>query len=685
MPIFAITVFLSAFLLFSIQPMIAKFLLPSFGGTAAVWATCLVVFQTLLLAGYAYAHLLRIKLSPTRQRWVHLGVLAVSLLFLPPKPTVHLAADPSVTPVWELLRCLFTSVGVPFFALSATAPLLMEWFRQSFPTRPPDRLYAFSNAGSLLALISYPFLLEANFTRTGLSQFWAGGLGVFFLVCLGVAWKTRAITPAVNLGKSSRPSHPTPAAQVTPNRSGWLWVALSAVGSGLLLALTNQISQDVAPMPLLWVAPMAVYLVTFILCFESQRFYRRTIFMPACFVALIGLAWLLKEGYLLGFWPQVGSYLAVLFCGCMVCHGELYRLRPAAERLTAYYLAISLGGALGGIFVALVAPVVFKTLLETSILASGIASLVAIIVWQERAKVSNWKLASAAAILVIASHTLSQRELRQESIHYARNFYGAYRVTESPLLRLGNVSYPLINGTARVLHSGQIYHGLQFTNTEAATIATTYYSTESGLGLVFRNLPASTNRHIGAIGLGVGTIASYAQAGDRVRFYELNPAVLKIAETHFTVLSRSAGDTTVVLGDGRLSLEREAKQEFDLLILDAFAGDSIPMHLLTEEAMRGYVRHLKPTGVMAFHVSNSHLDLEPIVRALARQHGFRSLLIPPQMTAPETGKLASMWMLLSANESFFRLPEIANTSDLTFGKTPLLWTDDHSSILPILR
>jgi len=687
MPFFAATVFFSAFLLFSIQPMIAKFLLPSFGGTAAVWATCLVFFQTLLLAGYAYAHLLRVKLPPARQRWVHLCVLTVSLLFLPPKPAVHLATDATVTPVWELLRCLIASVGLPFFALSATAPLLMEWFRQWVPNRPPDRLYAFSNAGSLLALISYPFLLEPSFTRTELATFWAVGMGGFLLLCAGVAWKTR--NPKATAASQNNPSaRPALAISTKMHSPIWIWVALSAVGSGLLLALTNQITQDVAPMPLLWIAPLAVYLVTFILCFESQRFYRRSIFMPACFATLMALAWLLKEGYLFGFWPQIGGYLAVLSCSCMVCHGELYRLRPAPERLTSYYLAISLGGAVGGVFVAVVAPVTFKTLLETPLIAIMIAALGTFILWRERGTkplANLWKFAIAATGLVVASHAFVQRELRRDSIHYARNFYGAYHVTEGTILRLNKKSTPLTDGPARVLHSGQIYHGLQFTNPKVAAIATTYYSTQGGLGLAFRNLPARTNRHVGAIGLGVGTIAAYAQPGDRLRFYELNPAVLRIADDYFTYLSRCAGSVTVVLGDGRLSLEREPNQEFDLLILDAFAGDSIPMHLLTEEAMRVYVRQLKPTGVMAFHISNSHLDLEPVVRALAQKGGFSARLIPAQETPTETGKLASVWMLLSANAAFFRQPEIAATPNLTSGRSPLLWTDDHSSILPILR
>src|ERR1035437_7698521 len=415
MPIFVVTVFLGSFLLFAVEPMVAKFLLPSFGGTAAVWSTWLVLFQTLLLAGYAYVHLLRTTLSPKAQRWTHLGVLTFALLFLPPAPHVHLTTNTSGTPVWELLRCLFTSIGVPFFALSATAPLLMEWFRQSFPGRAHDRPYPCPNAGSLLALLAYPTLLEPAFTRITQAWLWAVAMGLFLAACAAVAWRSRP-------GQAS-PASPPPEPQrghivrreVKRRRGGrgstqpgvhaalpaWLWIALPACGSGLLLALTNQLSQDVATMPLLWVIPMAVYLLTFILCFEGSRSYKRGIFIPAAFLSFFFLAWLLDQGYLQGFWLQVGGYLGVLFLGCMVCHGELYRLRPNPERLTAYYLAIALGGALGGMFVALVAPALFRTFLETPIISVAVAGLITFILWRERPR---WSFAlSAQALALIGS------------------------------------------------------------------------------------------------------------------------------------------------------------------------------------------------------------------------------------------------------------------------------------------
>lgn len=687
MPLFAVAVCLSAFLLFSVQPMVARFILPSFGGTAAVWATCMVVFQTLLLAGYAYAHLLRVKLSAKQQRWTHLTVLAAALLFLPPVPSVNAAAA-IAHPVWELLRSVLTSVGVPFFALAATAPLLMEWFRQSFPKRTPDRLYAFSNAGSLLALASYPALIEPGLGSRMQALCWAGGMLLFLVICAVTAWRSG------KLGQSSRPAAVDCPAQVESARVErstpmWLWVALAACGSALLLALTNQITQDVAPMPLLWVAPLGVYLLTFVLCFESTRFYKRWIFMPGCFVAFLLLAWLLHNGYLQGFWTQVSGYLTVLFCGCMLCHGELYHLRPPPERLTTFYLCLSLGGALGGMFVALVAPAIFSMILETPIIATAVLSFVIIILKREgcrwSCRVSPATAAEFGTLCVVLSLSYALLDLRKESIYMVRNFYGVYRVKEAPRLRLDNVDYPLTSGVARILYSGQIYHGLQFTNSDASGIATTYYGTEGGLGLVFRTLADGTNRNIGAVGLGVGTLATYGRTGDNIRFYELNPASLDIAKSYFTFLTNCEATTEVVLGDGRLSLELEPAQNFDLLVLDAFAGDSIPTHLLTDEAMKTYRRHLKPSGVIAFHISNGHLNLEPVVRALAEQHGFRSLLVPPQTTDPRSGKLASMWMLLSESDAFFRRPEIASMPKYNTGRAPILWTDDYSSILPILH
>ncbi len=748
MLIFTIAVFLSSFLLFAVQPLIAKFLLPSFGGAAGVWATCLVCFQVLLLGGYAYAHGLRTWLSPRAQRWTHLCLLGLALVFLPPMPILpHEAIN---APVWRLLKALMTSIGLPFFALSATAPLVMEWFRQACPERSPDRLYAFSNAGSLLALLAYPALLEPLFSRRTQAWLWAAGMGLFVMVCGVTAWvswnsaRTRT-TPTTSARRqntgSSTYDATLPIAQPLPidgpcpgTRSSthnlppsapflsrarrqplvWLlWVALPFCGSGLLLALTNQISQDVAPTPLLWVAPLAVYLVTFILCFESPRWYLRGCFIPAAFLSFLALAWLLDQGYLQGFWVQVTGYLGVLFAACMVCHGELYRLRPAPERLTAYYLAISFGGALGGSFVALVAPAIFKTFLETPILAVVIPSLVTFVLWKGagakrkaspvtaaqkthsrpwRSAADYWPfvvrahwLALGGTAAIAASLTYAGFDVRKDSIYATRSFYGAYRVKEGPTLLLDGIEHPLGPGAARVLLSGQIYHGLQFTNPAAAGIPTTYYCEEGGLGLAFRELPARTNRNIGAVGLGAGTLAAYAQPGDHLRFYELNPDVLQLAQTKFSFLGACVGKVEVVLGDGRLSLEREPPHGFDLLVLDAFSGDSIPTHLLTDEAMRIYQRQLKPEGVMAFHISNSHLDLEPVVRALAERHGLTAVLVPPRQMDVSTGKLPSVWMLLSANPQFFERPGVAGLTSVSSGRQPLLWTDDYSSILPILH
>jgi hypothetical protein len=712
MPIFICAVFLSSFLLFSVQPMMAKFLLPSFGGTAAVWAVCVVFFQVLLLGGYTYAHILRTKLPEAAQRWAHVGILAVSLLFLPPAPVLHLTADAAQMPVWALLRCLLVTIGLPFFALSATAPLLMEWFRQSFPARSPDRLYAFSNAGSLLALLSYPIVLEPGFSRGMQARLWGGGVVIFAVVC-GIAACRSPKSKVQSPKPEALPLTKEPDKSKIENQKSkmLLWICLPACGSGLLLALTNQMSQDVAPMPLLWVAPMSVYLLTFILCFEGSRSYVRQFFIPACFLSLLMLAWLLDEGYLHGFWVQVGGYLAVLFFACMVCHGELYRLRPEPERLTAFYLAIALGGAIGGLFVAIVAPAIFNTLLETPVLAVAIASLTTLILWKGAAQAgpawaphrteANRQTRRGAArtprltvpvIALIATGAIAASlgyvvyDLRADSICFARNFYGPYRVKEGPTLMLDRVNYPLTPGPARVLLSGQIYHGLQFLAPNAAKIPTTYYCEEGGLGLAFSELPVTTNRNIGAIGLGAGTVTAYGRAGDRIRIYELSPAVLRLAKTYFTYLSNCAAHVDVVLGDGRLSLQREPDQHFDLLVLDAFAGDSIPVHLLTDEAMALYLRHIKPEGVIAIHISNSHLELEPVVRALADKHGLIAGLVPPKFVDPREGKLASAWMLLSSNRDFFNRPGMAGVlTSSTSNRAPLLWTDDHSSILPILH
>ncbi len=445
-------------------------------------------------------------------------------------------------------------------------------------------------------------------------------------------------------------------------------------------------------MPLLWVVPMAVYLLTFILCFEGPRSYKRGLFIPAAFVSFFFLAWLLDLGYLHGFWLQVGGYLSVLFLACMVCHGELYRLRPRPERLTAYYLAIALGGALGGIFVALVAPAIFKTFLETPILTVAVAGLVTFILWRQPIR---WSFAlSTAAVALMSSLAIAAGlgyvllDLRKQSIYVTRSFYGAYRVKEVSVMPLDGMDYPLTAGTARILLSGQIYHGLQFTNPAAAMTPTAYFCQEEGLGVTFRALTARTNRNIGVVGLGAGTLAAYARPGDHLRFYEINPDVVRIAQTYFTFLTNCPGSVDVVLGDGRLSLEREPSQHFDLLLLDAFAGDSVPLHLLTDQAMQTYLRHLKPGGVIVFNISNSHVDLQPVLRALADRHGLTAVLAPPRYVDPCDGNLASAWMILTANREFLDQPEVAALRRSTFfvsSRRPILWTDDYSSILPILH
>jgi hypothetical protein len=702
--LFAVAVFLSAFLLFSVQPMVAKYLLPAFGGTAGVWATCLAVFQVLLLAGYAYAHWLCRSAKPGAQRWVHLAALGAALLFLPIVPRVPSAAEVMDIPVWQLMRTLAISVGLPFLALSATAPLLMDWFRQSHPGRTPDRLYAFSNAGSLLALVLYPVLIDPAFARHTQARLWAGGMVMFVVVCALIAWGTRnCVTHGASAlagkgaGLSPKAGKAEGVTVASPPASGaiWLWIVLPACGSGLLLALTNQICQDVTPVPLLWMAPMSVYLVTFILCFEGPRSYKRGLFMSLCMAGLLLLAWLLYYGGMHGFGFQVGAYLAILFAGCMVCHGEVYRIRPGPEKLTAYYLCIALGGAVGGTFVAIVAPLVFKGIYETPFLTLLLASLVTLLVWRERLRISLGgkglpagpvALTTSMAILLALVWVVYQRQ--QQSIYSTRSFYGVYQVKEGPTWLINNVPFPLVHGPGRVLVSGQVYHGFQFLDPKAGGYPTTYYSPESGLGLAFRELTKQTNRWIGAVGLGTGTLAAYARPGDRIRAYELNPDVVRIAQRYFTFLTNSPAKIDVVLGDGRVSLEREPDHLFDLLVLDAFSGDSIPTHLLTDEAMRVYLRHLAQDGVMAFHISNTHLDLEPVVRALANQHGLRSILVPPVELDPRTGKLSAIWMLVTASDAFCARQPIracADESDAADNGRRLLWTDDHFSILPILR
>lgn len=640
---FGMATFLGAFLLFQLQPLIGKFILPWFGGATAVWTVCLLFFQVALLAGYAYAH----GLSRLPQRWqtlVHLGVTGTGLLFMPIAPNRPL---PGGEPTWQILALLLASVGLPYFALAATSPLLQVWFYRTLPERSPYRLYALSNAGSLLALISFPFVFEPLFSRQTLSQLWSWGFGAFCLVLMACAVRTR--------------DHPAPGQRLAMRP---LWVLLPAAGSVMLLATTNKICQDVAVVPFLWIAPLALYLLSFIVAFNDSRWYQRPIFLSALVLLSVAVCLMLFMAPHPPLLLQIAVYCAWLFVCCMVCHGEVFRLRPHPSGLTGFYLSIAAGGALGGIFVGLVAPVLFNNYFELH-LGMLLAPALLVFVLKAEGRAHAWK--TAAALTVLLAWALGEHiaRLHKDVVAQNRNFYGVLRVLE--------YSRQVPNAHLRRMNSGDITHGEQYVHRDLAMLPTSYYAEPSGVGQALKAISPG-QRRVGIVGLGIGTLAAYGHAGDTFRFYEINPASLAFAREHFSYLGRATSLVEVVLGDARVSLEREPPQSYDLLALDAFSGDAVPVHLLTREAFTAYQRHLKRDGTIAVHVTNRHLDLVPVVENIAQHHGLAATYVAyePKGIA---WHYASYWMLLK---------RITNAPPPRPDRVRL-WTDDYASLLPLLK
>jgi hypothetical protein len=677
---FPLTIFLSAFLLFLVQPMMGRYVLPWFGGGPAVWSVCLLFFQTMLLAGYAGAHWLALRRSPKLQSSVYISLLAASLLFLPVRPSAALWKPlSSADPAGRILLLLIASVGGPYLLLSATGPLLQRWFTLSEPGKPPWRLYALSNFGSLLALLSYPFAVEPFLRLSSQAWMWSGLYVGFAALSASVAWRFRSVAPAAaELETADEPAEKPGVWTVV------FWLALAACGSTLLVATTNQISQEIAVNPFLWVAPLAIYLLTFILTFESDRFYRRAVFATAAgvFAALGCIVPSASVGLSLRI--QLVLYLSALLVTCMICQGELARSRPSPGYLTMFYLTVAAGGALGGVFVALLAPYLFTEFLEYPI-GLAAACLLGFAGWLRSGAWALWtrgnvgvRVPLMALLLggftaVVATVTMSD----QPSIASARNFYGTLRVTHQTDH----------NGLLRELRHGRTRHGFQYHAYPQRTWPTSYYGPHSGVGIALKALDR-LNRRVGIIGLGAGTMAVWGRSGDTFRFYEINPDVEKMARDWFTYLKDSKARTEIVLGDARVQLERELgaghSENFDLLAVDAFSSDAIPYHLLTAECADVYRRHLAPGGLLLLHISNRVLNLEPVARGMAEHLGWKPVLL---ITGDdqETGESASSWVLLTPNAEFLERTGLGSMVSPWTRRTPILWTDDFVSLWHVLN
>ena len=733
----ASTIFVSAFLLFLVQPLIARQILPWFGGSAAVWTLCLVFFQVVLLLGYFYADWLSRRPLRT-QAVVHALLLLAACAMGPVIPDAAWKPTGQGDPAAGVLAVLAATIGLPYLAVCTTGPLVQSWVARLHAGDAPRqarvyRLFALSNLAALFALVVYPFVLEPVFALRTQAVAWSVGFGLFAALAIVSVLAVARAKPA----PVTATAEAAPAAPATP--LSWtdqiLWLVLSALGTVTLLAVSAFITQDIASVPMLWIVPLALYLLSFVLCFDSDFWYRRWLFWPAVLVLAPVMGWYLNT-------PQrslpipaaVGLFCAGLFAICMFSNGELARARPGPARLTRFYLLLALGGALGGIFAGVVAPHFFNGYWE---LPASLAVPGLIVLWLTRAR-QQWawlafafavvvaygvfiRMASvavslpvfyamAAALAVSAALYTAWRarawaagaglfgalvsvavawltvsnvlEADNRTMLRVRNFYGALRVEQ--------LGIPGALTASRRLMHGVISHGEQLQGAVQRRLASTYYGPKSGAGLALLTNRGDAPQRVGVIGLGVGTLAAYGRSGDTVRFYEINPRVTAAAHSHFSYLADSPAKIEIAQGDARLLMQQEldahGSQRFDAIMVDAFSGDAIPMHLMTREALDLYRRHLLPAGVIAFHISNRHLDLAPVVKRLAGDAGMKAVRVRFE---PAAGNLtlehASEYVLLTRDERFLQDPVVRERGEAIDAGSATAWTDDHSNLLAALR
>jgi len=672
--LFAAAVFLGAFLLFLVEPIAAKQLVPVLGGSAAVWITCLVFFQTALLCAYLYAHWMA-----RRPRWIVYFTLLLAGFASAIGWCLHSfgTGSGSAHPILTVFVVLGATIGLPFLALGTTSPLMQVWWARLHGSAIPYRLFALSNFASLLALALYPTLIEPEFTLHAQRIAWCCGFAVFALLNGALALTVRkTATPSETLPiASSDDGAPAPFAQKT------LWILLPMGAAMQLSAVTSYLTANIAAIPLLWILPLAVYLLSIILAFEYPRLLPRGIVLRFLIVMLAGLGYALSKQDVE--WPlhiSIAFFLIESFAACLFCHTEAYRLRPRrASESTVFYLLFAAGGALGSFIIGIVFPLLFRFNFDLVITCAFTALLASVVTWQDG---WNSRLLWGVATIVMALQIFWINIVSWRNTTVAvRNFYGALRVKQT---------FGVPGATLRTLTNGNVEHGTQiFGSEEQRHTPTSYYARDSGVGLAIRFCCPGTNpdrsRNIGVIGLGAGTIAAYGRPGDRIQFYEINPAVAPIARNVFTYIRDSGAQITIVPGDARTSLAAEPPQDFDVLVIDAFSGDAIPLHLLTTQALALYRRHLAPDGIIAFHISNRHVDLQPPIALLARSAGIQAVAVTT-LANDQRDEFTATWMLLSDNAAFFAQPEVARVAHQP-ETIPRLrpWTDDFSGLLPVLH
>ena len=728
-PLFVATILTGSFLLFLVQPMVARMALPRLGGAPAVWHSAMLVYQALLLGGYAYAHWLG-RIAPRWQAVIHLAVLLVAALWLPiGLNAMALPADaqPAIWVPW----LLGLSIGPLFFAISAQAPLLQRWFSISSEGQDPYALYAASNFGSFAGLIAYPLIVEPGLALWGQRWLWTGGYVLVALLVAGCALTLRRAPVAVIA--EAAPASPAP----TAGRVAY-WILLALVPSGLMLATSTYITTDIVAMPLLWVLPLGLYLLSFTIAFSERRGVANLLTRLAPIVILL-FGGVLVTGNQGMPYLDAGLTLILLFVVAVALHSAMYEVRPAADRLTGFYLAMSVGGVLGGVFAALIAPLVFDWTYEYPILILAAGALVPqnpLFRWatdygRESAQQGRIVvLATALVVVLLIVLALNFPGTASEAVSPIQGLLFAALVTlgvlvigvrsafvvtlAGALIALGGYRslvlsmqpnartrsyfgiYTVLGGEAvgvRQLKHGTTVHGTQLLGSpERERTPTAYYVPQSGVGQAMQAVPALYGDHarIGVVGLGSGTLACYARPGQDWRFYEIDPAIVKIARDtgQFTFLRRCLPDPRIEVGDARLNLAVEPGGSLDLLALDAFSSDSVPMHLMTREAFASYARVLAPDGLLLVHISNRFLDLEPVVSSAAAAgawHGARLLYFPAPGGPP--GGTPSLWIALSHDAGKIAALRARNAAWTPLPRYPGFtpWSDDYSTILPLIK
>ena len=623
-------------------------------------------FQSVLLAGYAYADLTT-RLGARRQALLHVALLVVSLACLPIIASSGWKPRGEEEPISRILLLLVATIGLPYFLLSTTTPLLQSWYWRRFRSAVPYRLFALSNFASLLALLGFPVLFEPVFDLKQLGWGWSLLFGLFALLCAGTALLSMNGFDPVEKDAAPKP------ATALPVKDQVLWLALSAMGSVMLLAVTNHVTQNVSSVPFLWVLPLALYLITFILVFDHPRWYLRGALLVALVALLPAMAYYIPS---LDLRVAAPLYMAGMFVACMVCHGELARLKPDPAHLTRFYLMMSLGGALGAVLVAVVAPLVLRGYFELGIALVLLAALFALRV-RGVAKWGVLAVLGATIVLVVRGAGDYTRSIRVME----RDFYGVVRTAD----HLSPVPY-------RSMYHGAIMHGGQLLGDSFRNTPADYFSPDSGYGRVFTSLREMNPKkplNVGVIGLGAGVIAAWMKPGDALTFYEISPRVVDIARREFTYLADTPAKTELVMGDGRLSLEREPARGYDVLGIDAFSGDSIPMHLVTREAMALYVKHLKPDGVIVFQATNRYIDLLPVVKRLAAEFGFEAVNVsdsPDADDGPEYWYSSTDQVIVTRNRRLLEWARIAEVAEPIAERGDLpVFTDAHHNLLRILK